>query len=167
MRQTSKTFLPTLWSRLCGCDSQSLNRNDQIALVKAEILQNITLILNSRSHMPLEKMHDATDVQFSSLGFGLADFCGQNHNQARLAQLKQKILEQIRFFEPRLEPDSIQLTFLDRENELGPNSPNYVNLEIKARLKASLSSELFTCVSRLDLDSGNSAISLPDAAYGR
>lgn len=161
MSQSVKNFLPTLWSRLGGCDTQALAADEQVALLKEEILQNIALILNSRSHLPLEQSRSAQSspaVQFSVLGLGLADFCGQNHHQARLSLLKKQILEQIVHFEPRLEASSIEITLLDRENELGPNSPNYVNLEIKARLKASLSHELFSCVSRVDLDSGNNVI---------
>lgn len=160
MSQPLKRFLPTLWSRLGGCDSQALAADEQVALLKEEILQNIALILNSRSHLSVDSGKQSKVVQFSVLGLGLTDFCGQNHNLARLALLKQQILEQIIHFEPRLEPASIQITLLDRENELGPNSPNYVNIEIKARLKVSLSHELFSCVSRIDLDSGNSAVSV-------
>lgn len=167
MAQSSRSFLPTLWSRLCGCDSQALPQDEQVALIKAEILQNITLILNSRSHLPLEKLQHAQDVQYSVLGFGLSDFCGQNHNQARLSLLKQQIVDQIIHFEPRLDPTSIEVTFLDQENELGPNSPNYVNLEIKARLNHTLSSELFTCISKIDLDAGSNATSLQETGNGR
>lgn len=166
MSQPLKSFLPTLWSRLGGCDTQALAADEQVVLLKEEILQNIALILNSRSHLSMDGSKQSQAVQFSVLGLGLADFCGQSHNQKRLAVLKQQILEQIIAFEPRLEPSSIQITLLDRENELGPNSPNYVNLEIKARLKASLSHELFTCVSRVDLDSGNSAVSVGTTGNG-
>lgn len=167
MPQSTQNFLPTLWSRLCGCDSQSLAQDQQVELIKAEILQNITLILNSRSHLPTEKMKQAKDIQYSVLGLGLNDFSGQNHNQARLAQLKQQILEQIIHFEPRLDPSSIKITFLDKENELGPNSPNYVNLEIHAKLHKSLSAEIFSCVSRLDLDAGSTANTMQGGSDGR
>lgn len=136
-------------------------------MIKAEILQNITLILNSKSHLPLDKMPGFEEVQYTVLGLGLADFCGKYHNQAQLAQLKQQITAQIIHFEPRLEPTTIEITFLDPDNELGPNSPNYVNLEIKARLKGALSSEIFTCVSKLDLDAGNTASELQEVVNGR
>lgn len=158
MSKASSGFLPTLWSRLNGCDSQSLAQDEQVELIKREILQNITLILNSRSHLSAQELRDE-ELQYSVLGLGLADFCGHNHNQAQLAELKQQICEQIIHFEPRLDPESIEINLLDEENKLGPNTPNYVNLEIKARLKNALSAELFTCISKLDLDSGNNAVS--------
>lgn len=160
-------YLPTLWSRLQGLDDTVLSPADRTALLRQEILQNIIMILNSRSHLP-ENMFDGDDAcKYSVLGLGLHDFCGHSHSSTRLNLLKEQIRQQIIHFEPRLDPDSLQIELLDPENEIGPNSPNYVNLEIRARLNHHLSHEVFSCISRIDLDAGSSSISSPDSGSPR
>ena len=88
----------------------SLERKKE--LLRHEILQNITLILNSHSHPRLADLQGDQSLAFSVLGMGLADFCGHSYASLSLAQLQQRIKEQIVYFEPRLDPSSVQVLLL-------------------------------------------------------
>lgn len=128
-------------------------------LLRAEILHNIVLILNSHSHPRLSDLHGDRELSYSVLGMGLDDFCGHSHAAQSLAQLQQRIREQIVYFEPRLDPDSVQVHLFEDGTYDGLN--HTINLEIVARIHPRLlADQVFRCTTLLDLESGANVVRL-------
>ena len=138
----------------------SLERKKE--LLRHEILQNITLILNSHSHPRLADLQGDQSLAFSVLGMGLADFCGHSYASLSLAQLQQRIKEQIVYFEPRLDPTSVQVLLLtDPLSSVTERSGHTINLEISAKIHPRLlAGQVFKCSTLLDLESGANVVHL-------
>lgn len=131
-------------------------------LLRHEILQNITLILNSHSHPRLADLKGDQSLAFSVLGMGLADFCGHSYASLSLSQLQQRIKEQIVYFEPRLDPTSVQVLLLkDPLSSVTERSGHTINLEISAKIHPRLlAGQVFKCSTVLDLESGANVVHL-------
>lgn len=138
----------------------SLERKKE--LLRHEILQNITLILNSHSHPRLADLKGDQSLAFSVLGMGLADFCGHSYASLSLSQLQQRIKEQIVYFEPRLDPTSVQVLLLtDPLSNVTERSGHTINLEISAKIHPRLlAGQVFKCSTVLDLESGANLVHL-------
>ena len=138
----------------------SLERKKE--LLRHEILQNITLILNSHSHPRLADLKGDQSLAFSVLGMGLADFCGHSYASLSLSQLQQRIKEQIVYFEPRLDPTSVQVLLLtDPLPSVTERSGHTINLEISAKIHPRLlAGQVFNCSTVLDLESGANVVHL-------
>ena len=138
----------------------SLERKKE--LLRHEILQNITLILNSHSHPRLAELNGDQSLAFSVLGMGLADFCGHSYASLSLSQLQQRIKEQIVYFEPRLDPTSVQVLLLtDPLSSVTERSGHTINLEISAKIHPRLlAGQVFNCSTVLDLESGANVVHL-------
>lgn len=138
----------------------SLERKKE--LLRHEILQNITLILNSHSHPRLADLKGDQSLAFSVLGMGLADFCGHSYASLSLSQLQQRIKEQIVYFEPRLDPTSVQVLLLtDPLSSVTERSGHTINLEISAKIHPRLlAGQVFNCSTVLDLESGANVVHL-------
>lgn len=138
----------------------SLERKKE--LLRHEILQNITLILNSHSHPRLADLQGDQSLAFSVLGMGLADFCGHSYASLSLAQLQQRIKEQIVYFEPRLDPSSVQVLLLtDPLSSVTERSGHTVQLEISAKIHPRLlAGQVFRCSTVLDLENGANVVHL-------
>lgn len=138
----------------------SLERKKE--LLRHEILQNITLILNSHSHPRLADLKGDQSLAFSVLGMGLADFCGHSYASLSLSQLQQRIKEQIVYFEPRLDPSSVQILLLtDPLSSVTERSGHTVQLEISAKIHPwLLAGQVFRCSTVLDLENGANVVHL-------
>lgn len=138
----------------------SLERKKE--LLRHEILQNITLILNSHSHPRLADLQGDQSLAFSVLGMGLADFCGHSYASLSLSQLQQRIKEQIVYFEPRLDPSSVQVLLLtDPLSSVTERSGHTVQLEISAKIHPRLlAGQVFRCSTVLDLENGANVVHL-------
>ena len=138
----------------------SLERKKE--LLRHEILQNITLILNSHSHPRLADLKGDQSLAFSVLGMGLADFCGHSYASLSLSQLQQRIKEQIVYIEPRLDSTSVQVLLLtDPLSSVTERSGHTINLEISAKIHPRLlAGQVFNCSTVLDLESGANVVHL-------
>ncbi len=112
-QSTAERFLPCLMTRLTDHHPEELReRQTQAASpgdLRREIVQNIELILNSRSH-PRPQDLGGEPVASSVLGFGLGDFCGAAKSKSFAERLRAQIERQVRTFEPRLAPESVRVT---------------------------------------------------------
>ena len=101
-------------------------------------------------------------LAFSVLGMGLADFCGHSYASLSLAQLQQRIKEQIVYFEPRLDPSSVQVLLLtDPLSSVTERSGHTVQLEISAKIHPRLlAGQVFRCSTVLDLENGANVVHL-------
>lgn len=122
--------------------------------LKKDVFENIEMILNSRSHPQGAELEKYPELQNSVLNFGLSDFCGKVCSRDDRENIREHILDQLRFFEPRLAPDSVAVDF--RET---PNAPNSVlEFQIQGRIEVGELNEEIVFVSKLDLETGTSLL---------
>ncbi len=148
--ERADTYLPGLLSRLSEDENVSLRSMSDLSYLKKEIFRNIELLLNSRAHPRVDDLQGDRDLYFSVLGMGIDDFCGLSHGQETLSRILDNLREQVVFFEPRLDPASVQVKILEHEG-----SDNCaIDIEITARINVKPFSDDINCVFSLDLESG-------------
>lgn len=135
------------------------SRGISIQQLKRDILWNIELLLNSRSHPSRAELRSDAEVCNSVLGMGLEDFCGVSHGREERERLRREILQQLRNFEPRINPDSLSVSLIDME----ANSGSVVELEIHGRIEVAPLSEELLFRSRLDLETGTASVDMSSA----
>lgn len=150
-------FMPCVLSRLTDQEPQNqvehFSRGISIRRLKQDILRNIELILNSRSHPQGEELENDGEMINSVLGMGLSDFCGHSHTIQQQERLKKEILRQLRCFEPRINPATLTVTPVDESN-----STSVIEMEIYGRIEVAPLSEELLFRSRLDLESGAATV---------
>lgn len=158
----SSQSVPLAGAQLTGAQvaSAQLNSERKKELLCQEILRNITLILNSHSHPRLNDLQGDEQLAFSVLGMGLGDFCGRSYSYLSLSQLQQLIYAQIVYFEPRLDPESVQVRLLT--DSTNPAHASYtVSMDITAKIRPCLlENQVFSCTTVLDLESGANVVRL-------
>ena len=154
--------MPCILERLTDRNPQSATehfcRGISIKQLKQDILWNIEMILNSRSHPGRAELGDDESICNSVLGMGLPDFCGMSHRQEQLEKLREEILRQLRCFEPRINADSLKVTLLHEKQVVSGNS--VLEMEIQGQIEVAPLREELVFQSRLDLESGTASIKI-------
>ena len=141
-----------------GASSATLTPERKKELLRAEILHNITLLLNAHSHPRLGDLQHYPELSFSVLGMGLGDFCGRSYAATSIARLQQLIREQLVHFEPRLDPASVQVVLVSNPQD---KLTHTISLEIRARVQANLlDDQLFICTTEVDVESSTNVVHL-------
>jgi type VI secretion system lysozyme-like protein len=123
--------------------------------VKDDIFRNIEMIFCSRSHPTLADFNGYEDVENSVLGYGISDYCGKVCGDEDREFLLEHIKKQIRDFEPRLDPDSIEVEFTNPDVAMR----SLLELRISGRIAVEQVNEEMLFISRLDLETGNASLS--------
>ena len=122
--------------------------------LKKDVFENIEMILNSRSHPQGAVLEKYPELQNSVLGFGLSDFCGKVCSRGDREEIREHILNQLKWFEPRLAADSIEVEFPENAEERN----SVLEFNIQGRIEVGELSEEIVFVSKLDLETGTSLL---------
>jgi type VI secretion system protein ImpF len=123
--------------------------------VKEDIFRNIEMLFYSRSHPSLRELNGYEELENSVLGYGISDHCGKIYGDADREFLLEHIKKQIRDFEPRLAPDSIDVQFTNPDAAMR----SLLELRISGQIAVGQISEEMLFISRLDLETGNASLS--------
>ncbi|MDR0556811.1 MAG: type VI secretion system baseplate subunit TssE [Treponema sp.] len=123
--------------------------------VKDDIFRNIEMLFSSRPHPSLEELKGYEDVENSVLGYGISDYCGKICNDDEREFLLEHIKKQIRDFEPRLAPDSVEVEFTNPDASMR----SLLELRISGRINVEQINEEMLFISRLDMETGNISLS--------
>ncbi len=155
-------FMPCILERLTDRKPQfaaeHFSRGISIKQLKRDILWNIEMILNSKSHPDRTELGNDETICNSVLGMGLPDFCGMSHRQEQLENLRVEILRQLRCFEPRINADSLKVTLLHEKRVMSGNS--VLEMEIQGQIDVAPLREELVFQSRLDLELGTASIKM-------
>lgn len=146
--KVKQEFIPGVLPRLLS-GTIPLSPLSDLEQLKKEISFNIESILNSRSRPSFKELNEDPVVQFSVIGMGIDDFCGCQHSDATVKKLKQQMREQLRHFEPRLDPESIDVTVKGEEGRKG-----VLIMEITGRICVKPFEGEYLCSYTLDLETG-------------
>lgn len=150
VKHRDEVYIPSVFTRLVDEEDLPLHKLSDFENLKREILENISLLLNSRSRPEQWDLDYDPYIYYSVLGFGVKDFCGRNHGENSLNEITENIRQQLIHFEPRLAPESIEI-FTDPEQDM---SHNEVEIEIRARISVKPFEEELKCIFALDLETG-------------
>jgi type VI secretion system lysozyme-like protein len=126
--------------------------------VKEDIFRNIEMMFFSRSHPSLEELKGYEDLENSVLGYGISDYCGKICGDDDREFLLEHIKKQIRDFEPRLGPDTIEVKFANPDATMR----SLLELRISGQITVGQVNEEMLFISRLDLETGNASLSYED-----
>ena len=126
--------------------------------LRRSVLENVSLILNSRSHPDAEAWGGDPEVSASVLGLGLPDFCGMHIGNERRERLRQEIIRQLKTFEPRFDPASISVGFTGEDMSNG----GVLELEIRATISVEPLKEELVFRARLNMETGESTVNFAD-----
>ena len=155
---SSDRFLPCVLARLI--DSNPQEKKERVAQVftveqvRRSVLANLEILLNSRSHIGNNELEDYPDVRTSVLGYGLSDFCGITTNMETVDYLKKELIRQITYFEPRINPDTLEISVIEGQR----SNKQEVSLSITGTIVIRPLNEENVFISKLDLDSGKIAL---------
>jgi type VI secretion system lysozyme-like protein len=124
--------------------------------LKEDIFTNIEMLFNSRCHTLTEGLKGSSDVEDSVLGFGIKDFCGKTSLDNYKEEMRQHLLKQLRTFEPRLEPSSLNVEFPEKESGF------LLEYAISGIIRLKEADEEVKFFSNLDLESGSAALYVAD-----
>jgi type VI secretion system protein ImpF len=123
--------------------------------VREDIFRNIEMLFYSRSHPSLMELKGYEELENSVLGYGISDCCGKICGNDDREFLLEHIKKQIRDFEPRLAPDSIDVQFTNPDATMR----SLLELRISGQVAVGQISEEMLFISRLDLETGNASLS--------
>lgn len=151
-------FMPCVLDRLVDQNpemrKEAFSRGISVVELRRSVLENLSLILNSRSHPQTEAWAGDEEIGRSVLGFGLPDFCGTQHDHVRCERLRREIERQIRAFEPRISPDSLSVSFTGG----GACDGGTLELEIRGSISVKPLKDEIVFRAKLNLESGLSEI---------
>lgn len=122
--------------------------------LKIDVYKNIEMILNSKSHPSEEELERWPEIQDSVINFGLQDYCGLTNTLDNREKLKEHILFQLRTFEPRIDPESLEIEFIEDTNGLRSK----MTYQIRGIIKVGEIAEELIFRSFLDLETGIASI---------
>jgi type VI secretion system protein ImpF len=160
-RARETVYLPTLFDRLCddmpserseAPDIYSYKRNQLRAIVQ----RDLAFLLNTTRDDPAQGSSHAAS---STLHYGVAPLAGGYLSETKWAQVEHVIRQAILDFEPRLDPQTLQVRPLSKEHD----SANYnvLTFEIAGHILMQPYPIEFLVQSAVDLE--NSRIELHDA----
>ena len=155
-RRERTLFLPCVLDRLTDLNPESSadpsSRVVPIQELKRSVIENITLLLNSKSHPRSDELV-SDSVRDSVLGFGVGDFCGVTRSIDRTEKLRREILRQIRSFEPRLDGKLLSVEPVVKAAE-----GSQLEYEIRGVIRVSPLAQELVFRARLNLETGATSI---------
>ncbi|MDR2102856.1 MAG: GPW/gp25 family protein [Treponema sp.] len=159
IRKEDVRYKPYVLKRLT--DDEPYEKKEMVSAVitekqvKDDIFKNIEMLFCSRSHPSAAELKGYEDLENSVLGYGISDYCGKICGDNDREFLLEHIKKQIRNFEPRLAPDSIEVEFTNPDASLR----SLLELRISGRVIVEQVNEEMLFISRLDMETGNASLS--------
>lgn len=122
--------------------------------LKSDVYKNIEMILNSKSHPSEEELERWPEIQDSVINFGLQDYCGLTNTPDNREKLRDHILFQLKTFEPRLDPETLDIEFVEATD----GTKSTMTYQIHGMIKAGEFAEEIVFKSILDLETGVSSV---------
>ena len=147
---------PCLLDRLTDDEPESKQESKTARVISLQryrqgVLRDLRWLLNASAHLDEEDCKQFGEVRHSVLNYGTGDFCGQLASNLDLAVVEHEMMEAIRFFEPRIIPNTLAVKAI---SDAANAAPNVVAFEIRGDLWAAPMPEQLYIKTQLDLDTG-------------
>jgi type VI secretion system protein ImpF len=152
----SERIQPCLLDRLTDEDPDSKQESKTSRVISLQryrqgVLRDLRWLLNASAHLSEEDWKQFGEVRYSVLNYGASDFCGQLASNLDLKVVEYQLMETIRFFEPRIIPNTLTVNLVGETERFGPNM---VAFEIRGDLWAAPMPEQLYIKTQIDLDTG-------------
>ncbi|MDR2865399.1 MAG: GPW/gp25 family protein [Spirochaetaceae bacterium] len=151
-------FKPYLLKRLTDYEPSEKKDRETGAItlrkVKEDVFENIEMLFGSRAHLSHIELREDEELISSVLGFGIIDYCGKSFGRQEREILRQNIIEQLTFFEPRIDPSTIEVKLTDSED----NPSFLMAFRISGTIRVGQLSEELLFISRLNLETGSAEV---------
>ena len=157
---TMEKIQPCLLDRLTDnspekTEESSMERVVSISRYRVGVLRDIRWLLSASRHLEDEDLQFYPGVRTSTLNFGIRSLCGRSSESVGGGSLEEDIAAAIEAFEPRISPDSLQVTL----KEEGKHGNNELVIEISGDLWARPMPEEFLIKTKVDLETGEFKVS--------
>ena len=115
------------------------------------VLRDLRWLLNASAHLDEADAQQFGEVRRSVLNYGTEDFCGKLASSFDFSAVEFDMAETIKFFEPRILPNTLSVKAVGATERFGPN---IVAFEIRGDLWASPIPEQLYIKTQIDLDTG-------------
>jgi type VI secretion system protein ImpF len=149
----SERFRPYLLRRLTDLHPQVRSEQYSTAVsveeIKQDIYNNLLSLFNSSSHLSEDELR-YPEVRSSVLGFGLSDYSVRAMSNADREKLRQEITNQIKNFEPRIEPESLGVEIIDNKDGYSAS----MSFRLTARIRINELNEELLYLSHFNVETG-------------
>ena len=152
-------FLPCLLERLTDNEpyEKRIDREydifHSINILKKYLLRDIANLLNSKSKISKSELAKCPELTNSVINYGLDDICGKSFSRTDTEALQKQIKEVIITFEPRINPEKLDVEVKKIEHK-GKAGSTY-GVIIKGLLNIFPVSEEIILRSEIDFENGN------------
>ena len=108
------------------------SRSTSAAELRESVRVELTFLFNATALSAAKDVDLGPHVERSALNYGLPDLSGKTASSIDLPWFERKLAASIRWFEPRLRPDSVQV----HASSSGPGAHNILSFKIDANLAA-------------------------------
>jgi type VI secretion system protein ImpF len=115
------------------------------------VLRDLRWLLNASAHVSEAEAQQFGEVGRSVLNYGTGDYCGKLASSLDFAVAEHAMMETIKFFEPRILPNTLSVKAVGESQHVGPNT---ISFEIRGDLWASPIPEQLYIKTQIDLDTG-------------
>jgi type VI secretion system protein ImpF len=147
---------PCLLDRLTDEDPESKKESKTARVISLQryrdgVLRDLRWLLNASAHVSEEETKQFGEVARSVLNYGTGDYCGKLASSLDFAAAEYAMSETIKFFEPRIMPNTLSVKAVGESQHVGPNT---IAFEIRGELWASPIPEQLYIKTQIDLDTG-------------
>jgi type VI secretion system protein ImpF len=148
-------YLPYVLTRLTDFEPGTKKEKNASTIsmqqVQDDIYENVLMLFTSRTHPSPGELKRIPELENSVLCYGVADYCGKICSKDDRENLRQHIVKQLRDFEPRFKPQSIQVDFAETTST---GSESRVEFNVSGLVEVDELSEEVVFVSGLDMETG-------------
>lgn len=130
------------------------SRNQRIVSMRqyrASVLRDLAWLLNTKQHPEEDGLDEFPEVSSSVLNYGTPDLCGSTASSLDGMELRRRLVEAIKRFEPRIRPETLEVDILLQPGQM---SGNTLSFEIKGELWAEPIPEQLDVRTDVDLETG-------------
>ncbi len=145
---------PCLLDRLTDDEPEKNVESREKRVISAEryrsaVLRDMAWLLNANAHEKSEDINLFEEVSQSVLNYGIPNVCGLYIDGFSNEEIEKTIKDAIRKYEPRINPDSLQMNWVKERNTLEPTT---ISFEIRGNLWAQPLPEAFYVKTSFDLE---------------
>jgi predicted component of type VI protein secretion system len=122
--------------------------------IKEDVFDNIEMLFGSSAHGSREELKDSRDIESSVLGYGITGYCGTIDSDRDRERILLHIVQQLRDFEPRIDPDSLEVELVRNKERFS----SVMEFNISGRVSLGKLSDKISFAARLDTDTGRAEL---------
>lgn len=131
-----------------------IGRGVTVGKYREGVLRDLRWLLNTKCHLASEGLDEFPAVERSVYNFGMQDPAGRALTDVEVESLQRELTDAIMRYEPRILPNTLEVTAIATKESATANTANMVSFEISGDLWAAPLPERFYIKTDIDLETG-------------